>query len=86
MRNFVNAILSVISAASLNDEEFALITETSQTYSAALYAEIMLVLDSREAVSNTRDRLTAYFKARGATVTEPSAGTSEIYLGDVLCS
>ncbi len=42
----------------------------------------MLVLDSREAVSTLRDQLTAYFTARGVTVTEPSAANSKIYLGD----
>lgn len=76
----------MIGAASLNDDEFELIDETSQTYTSALYTQIMLVLDSRESVSNARDRLTAYFKARGVEVTEPSAGSSRIYLGDDLCS
>lgn len=85
MRDFVNAILSFIGSASLNDEEFELITITSQTYTAALYAEIMLVLDSREAVSNTRDRLTAYFTARGVQVTTPSVANSKIFIGDGLC-
>lgn len=75
----------MIGAASLNDEEFELITVEVQAYTAELYTEIMLVLDSREAVSNTRDRLTSYFEARGVEVTEPSAGVSKIYLGDSLC-
>ena len=84
MRAFVDQILDSIGAASLNDEEFELITETVQEFSKALYDEIMLVLDSRETVSNTRDRLTALFTAYGADVTESSAGSSKIYLGDAL--
>lgn len=63
-----------------------MITIEVQAYTAALYTEIMLVLDSREAVSNTRDRLTSYFAARGVSVTEPSAGVSKIYVGSDLCS
>lgn len=86
MRAFVNSILALIGAASLNDEEFELIEQTSQTLTKELYTEIMLVLDSRESVSSTRDRLTFYFKARGVEVTAPSAAKSEIYLGDTLCS
>lgn len=86
MRDFVDAILAVISSASLNDDEFELITIETQAYTAALYAEIMLVLDSRESVSSTRDRLTFYFKAKGVEVTQPSAGVTNIYCGDDLCS
>lgn len=87
MRDFVDAILAAIGAASLNDDELELITQESQTYTKALYTEVLLVLDSREAVSNTRDRLGYYFKARGVDIGDtPSAGSSKIYLGDDLCS
>lgn len=85
IRDFIDAILAVIGASSLTDEEFGYITVEDETYTAELYTEIILVLDTREAVSNTRDRLTAYFTARGVAVTEPSAGVSKIYLGDALC-
>lgn len=64
-----------------------MITETSQAYTAALYTEVLLVLDSREAVSNARDRLRYYFLARGAELSEATpAGKSKIYLGSDLCS
>lgn len=84
MREFVDSILDAIDAASLNDEELELITETEQELTADLYADIMLVLDSRETMSTTRDRLTAYFTAYGVEVSEPAAGSSKIYLGDPL--
>jgi hypothetical protein len=74
----------VIGAASLNDEEFEMITIEAQAYTAELYTEVMIVLDSRESVSATRDRLTYYFQARGVQVTEPSAGISNIFLGSSL--
>jgi len=86
LRAFVDAILSFIGSTSLTDEEFGWITITSQTYTSALYLEIMGVLDARESVSSTRDRLTSYFEAKGVTVTEPSAAQSKIYLGSDLCS
>lgn len=85
MRDFVDAILAVIGAASLNDDEFELVESTSQTYTLALYTEVLLVLDSRESVSNVRDRLGYYFQARGVAITAPAvAGGSKILIGDGL--
>lgn len=84
MRDFIDAILAFICASSLTDEEFATFTISLQVYTEDLYNEILSVLDSRESVSNTRDRLTYYFQARGVEVTEPSAGKSNIYVGSVL--
>ncbi len=53
-----------------------------------LFGELVLLLNSREAVSDTRDRLAFYFKARGTDVsaTAPAAvtGTSRIYIGEDL--
>lgn len=63
-----------------------MIEETELSLTAELYAQIVLVLDSREAISTTRDRLTAYFTAKGVAVTQPSAGSSNIFIGDTLCS
>jgi hypothetical protein len=86
MRDFVDAILAFIGTASLNDDEFELIEETAQSYTAELYADMLEVLDEREAISSVRDQLTAYFTARGVEVTASSAGTSKILIGDDLCS
>lgn len=80
MRDFVNDILATIGSTSLTDAEFATITETSQTYSPALYAQVMAVLTSRESVSSERERLTFYFKSRGASVDAPVA-RSNILIG-----
>jgi hypothetical protein len=84
LRDFIDAILAFIGTTSLTNEEFAWFTVTDQEYTQTLYAEMILMLDSREAISSTRDRLTSYFEARGVTVTEPAAGVSKIFLGDVL--
>ena len=86
MRNFIDAILTAISAASLNDEEWAMITISSQTYTKALYLEIAAVIDSR-GISSALERLGFYFKARNVDIGDaPSTGKSNIYLGDDLCS
>ncbi len=85
MRDFIDAILGQIGSASLNDDEFELITIEEQEYTAELYAEVLLVLDSREAVSNTRDRLKFYFQAKGVTsLTTPSVAQSKIFIGGSL--
>ncbi len=86
MREFIDAILTSIGAASMNDEEFELITITEATLTKELYTEILLVLDSREAVSSDRDRLAYYFKARGIDIaTVAPARKSEILIGIPLC-
>ena len=81
MRSFIDAILSFIGADSLTDVEFATFTISVEAYTKELYVEILAVLDSRELVSNTRDRLTYYFKARGIEVIESSPARSNIYAG-----
>jgi hypothetical protein len=67
LRDFIDAILTAIGAESLNDDEFDLITEEEQAYTVGLYTEVLLVLDSREAVSNTRDRLSIFSSPRGVS-------------------
>lgn len=86
MRDFIDAILAFIDAASLNDDEFDLVTVTDQAYNDALYTNVLLILDSRESVSSVRDRLGFYFKARGVDISETPAAKSQIYLGGSLCS
>lgn len=75
-----------IGAATLTDPEFESITLIGMNYDAASYSALLGVLDSREVVSSTRTRLTNYYLARGVQVTEPSAGTSNIFIGAPLCS
>jgi hypothetical protein len=56
-------------------------------YSQELYTSVLLVLDSREAVSSERDRLTFYFKAKGAELTSdaaPALDVGKIFIGDDL--
>jgi hypothetical protein len=48
---------------------------------------VLLVLDSREAVSSERDRLTFYFKAKGAELSSddaPALDVGKIFIGDDL--
>jgi hypothetical protein len=84
MRDFINAILSVIGASYLTDEEYDALDIIVYGYDVATYNAILAVLDARELVSNTRDRLTYYFKARGVEVEASSPAKSDIFLGAVL--
>lgn len=85
MRAFLNAILAFIDAASLSDEEFDSIDLEDQEYTSVVYDELLAVLDSRETVSNTRDRLRYYFLAKDVEISETEAAETNIYAGDVLC-
>lgn len=84
IRDFLNAVLAFIGAASLTDEEFDALTIESYGYDSATYEALLSVLDSREAISNDRDRLRYYFLARGVEVAALE-GVSNIFVGSVLC-
>lgn len=81
MRDWLNAIFSIIGAESLTDQEFATITITEQVLTEALYKELAAVVASRDLVTNTTERLTAFFVAKGVSVTPAEKGRSNIYLG-----
>jgi hypothetical protein len=86
MRSFIDGILGVIGAASMSDDEFNMITVGELEYTKELYAEMLIVLDSRESVSSDRDRLGHYFKARGIAIDPPAvASKSQIFVGGSLC-
>lgn len=84
IRDFLNAVLAFIGAASLTDEEFDSLTIESYGYDSATYEALLAVLDSREALSNDRTRLQYFFLAKGVEVSAP-AGSSNIFVGSVLC-
>ena len=85
-RDFLDGILDFIGAESLTDNEFnSFPSETEiQNYSQENYDFLANVLEDRDAVSTTQDRLVAYFKAKGVDVTANDTAKSEIYLGSVL--
>lgn len=86
MRDFINAILAFIGAASLSDDEFNGLTIESADYDQATYEAVLAVLVARESVSEITDRLANYFKAKGVSITTGETGKSNIYVGGVLCS
>ena len=85
MRDFLDAILAFIGTTSLTDDEFDAIEADEQVLSLELYAELVAMLDLRESVSNTRDRLKFYFLAANVEVSEVSAAKSNIFIGGALC-
>jgi len=84
MRDFLNAILAFIGAESMTDEEFETIESELPIYDQGTYDDLSNILESREAVSSIQDRLTAYYEARGVTISENETGKSHIYVGSVL--
>lgn len=84
MRTFLNNILAIIGATSLTDGEFATVESETIEYSQSTYDDLARVLESRESVSTTIDRLNAYFLARGVTIEELETGKTNIYIGSVL--
>lgn len=84
MRAFLNAILSVIQATSLTDEEFATVTATIQDYNQSTYDDLARILESREAVSLTQARLVSYYQARGALISALDTGKTNVFIGAVL--
>lgn len=85
MRDFFDAILAFIVTTSLTDEEFATCESEIPIYDQGTYDDLARVLLAREAVSVIKDRLVAYYLARGVTVTAATSGSSNIWLGGSLC-
>lgn len=84
MRDFLNAILATINTALLSDLEFEGLTITSYGYDVATYEALLAVIDARETISNTRDRLRFIFLAKGVAIGESIPAKSEIYIGGAL--
>lgn len=84
LREFFNAILTVIGGTSLTDLEYATMSGTPG-YTLANYEQLAAVIKSRESVSGLLDRATFYFKARGTEIPDPATnGSSNILIGAVL--
>lgn len=81
MRDFLNTILDFIGATSLTDLEFSMVKSTNETLDQSTYDDLVAVIDSRESISNTRDRLLFYFLAGGAEITALRVDKSNIFLG-----
>lgn len=87
MRDWLNAILSLIGGPSLTDLEYGSVNVTDLTvndYNQAAYTQLSNVLASREAVSEMQERLVAFFLVKGTRVVPASTGKSNIYMGSVL--
>ncbi len=88
MRDFLDSILDFIGTDSLTDEEYdldAIQAIETQTYDVASYNGLASLLDFRESISTTRDKLKAYYAAKGVSVTQPEVAKSNIYIGSALC-
>lgn len=84
MREELNSILAFIGSESLTDQEFEDLTLSSTEDPLAVYEALLGVLNSRESVSDAKERLKNYFLAQGVSVGDPPSGRSEIFVGAVL--
>ena len=86
MREFLDAILEFIEAESLTDEEYASTQPLAdEEYTLEVYEALHDVLSERESISDTLDRLKAYFQAKGVTISsEAHPAVSNILIGAVL--
>lgn len=85
-RGFYDYALDFIGAASLTDEEFESITVENPDWNEETYLALLQVLNDREMLSDTTDRLEFLFLASGADVSEDSNETavSNIFIGGAL--
>jgi len=81
MRDFLDSILEFIEAASLSDEEFDSIDLDEQAYNIETYDALLTILDDRETVSTTRDRLRYYFLAKNVAVPSSIPARSNVWIG-----
>ena len=72
IRNFCDDIMEDIGTESLTDDEFAFVTITAQEFTKELYEELKEILNEREEVSATHERLKLLFQAHGVVI-DPTA-------------
>lgn len=86
MRDLLNAIMDFIGAESLTDAEWMPIDQLdlATAYGTDAWSALDTVLKDREAVSTMRDRLKAYYAAKGVQVEVPTTGLSNIFVGSAL--
>lgn len=84
VREISNAILKFIGEPTLTDDEYGDLTLTLSSTPTETYVAMAALLDSRESVSNSKDRLKHYFQAKGVPLDadpEISGTDSEILIG-----
>lgn len=95
MKDFLDDILEFIGAEALTDEEFEEVELADELYNVATYAQLKLVLEAREAISDMLYRLAFFFLSKGVQVatvntsapldsTAPKTPASNILIGIVL--
>lgn len=86
LREFLNAILITIGAESLTDDEFETVDDSllPNVWDQDHYDALAAVLDTRDGVSTSQERLVFQFKAKGVDVDALETGKSNIFIGAVL--
>lgn len=87
MRDFLDAIMQFISAATLSDEEFATassLPDDPGEYTIEVYNVCLSIIDGRELVSGTREKLAHLFQAKGISINQEPVAKSNIFIGSPL--
>ncbi len=84
-RDRVDGLLALIGQSSLTDEELDDFTASDWADKPALYAALVVLLDSRGVTQASKDRLKYFFRAIGLEISDgDDAGNSNILLGAAL--
>lgn len=87
MRDFLNTVLAFIGAENLTDDEFDALTIEDTDSDSDNYGALLAVLNSRDSVSNTKNRLAYYYQAKGLLILADENAQSNILLGGAIpCS
>lgn len=85
IREWLDAILAVIAAESLTDTEYQTFDlDMGMVLNQQAYDQLSAVLASRDLVSNTQERLVAFFTAKGIKVVPADKARSNVWLGSPL--
>lgn len=83
-RDDLDAILDFISAESLTDLEWSTLDIDEESNDLDGYNALVSVLESRELVSTTLDKLNYYYQALGFNFGSTSTAYSNVFVGSVL--
>lgn len=84
MRLFLDSILLFIGEATLSDQEYSSMMLTTQDYSIEVFNALKNIIESRQSVTDSVDRLVYFFLAKGVNVIGEYKPRSNILIGRAL--
>jgi hypothetical protein len=75
LRQVLNRIFIFIGVETLSDDEYNSLTINLDSNSIETYQALLAILETRDSVSQSKDRLRYYFQAKNAAIEEPDEDT-----------